>query len=124
MSEFDDLIDDALLVYEGENYQQSLELIDAYLELDEDDETAWAFKSHILNKLGYVNDAVTCCDVALNIDEMCEIAWVSKAYHLDSIEKYPEALTCCQAALLLDSENDFINRLIESINSKNDSEVL
>jgi len=120
----DDLIDDALLVFEGENYQQSLELIDEYLQLDKDDDYVWVFKSHILNKLGYINDAITCCDIALNIDEMCEIAWISKAYHLNSIEKYSEALSCCKAALLLDSQNEFTSNLMETITHKNDSEVL
>ena len=120
----DDLIDDAILVYKGENYKKSLELIDNYLEAFPDDEYAWVFKSHVLGKLKYVNDAISCCDIALNIDEMCEIAWASKAYHLISLKNYDAALSCCQVTLILNSDDEFINNLINSIDSNNKSEVL
>ena len=115
----DDTIDDAILAFKGEDYHLSLELIDSYLDEIPEDEYGWAFKSHVLSKLNYMNDAVSCCDIALNIDDMCEIAWVSKAYHYYIMEKYEEALSCCQSALILNSEDEFINKLIESISNSN-----
>ena len=115
----DDSIDDAILVFKGEDYSLSLELVDDYLNEIPDDEYAWAFKSHVLSKLNYKNDAVTCCDIALNIDDMCEIAWSSKAYHYYLMGKYEEAESCCQSALILNSDDDFINKIIESISSNN-----
>lgn len=118
----DDIIDDAILVFKGENYNESLNLIDNYIEDVPNDEYAWAFKSHILAKLDYLNDAITCCDVALNIDDMCEVAWASKAYHFFVMKNYDAALSCCQSALILNSNDKFINKLIESINLKEDSE--
>lgn len=120
----DDLIDDAILVYKGENYKRSLELIDNYLKDYPEDEYAWVFKSHILAKLEYVNDAISCCNIALNIDEMCQIAWISKALHYNLLENYDAALSCCQVALILDSQDQFVNNLINSISSNNNSEVV
>lgn len=120
----DDLIDDAILVYKGENYKKSLELIDDYLEDFPDDEYGWVFKSHVLAKLDFINDAISCCNIALNLDEMCEPAWISKAYHFNLLKNYEAALSCCQIALILDSEDNFINQLIDSISFNTDSEVL
>ena len=120
----DDLIDDAILLFKGENYNKSLELIDSYLDEIPDDEYAWSFKSHILAKLNYINDAVSCCDIALNIDDMCELAWASKAYHFYLLKNYEAALSCCDSVLILNSENIFINNLKESISSNKNSEVL
>lgn len=114
----DDLIDDAVLVYEGENYEESLQLIDSFLEITPENSYAWSFKAHVLNKLGFIKDSITCCDIALNIDDMSNVAWSSKAYFYFILKNYDASLTCCESYLILDSQNQFINQLKESILNK------
>lgn len=111
----DDLVDDAVLVYKGEDYKESLELIDTYLDFNSEDSHAWAFKSHVLYKLGFIKDAISCCDIALNIDDMSEVAWSSKAYFYNILKEYDAAISCCECCLLLDSNNDYNLKLMESI---------
>lgn len=122
--DIDDLIDDAILVYKGENYKHSLDLINSYLDEYPEDLYAWTFKAHVLAKLNYINDAITCCNIALNFDDMFIHAWSSKAYFYYQLENYEAAMTCCNTVLILESENPFNNDLIDIISKKIDSEAL
>ena len=111
----DDLVDDAVLVYEGEDYSESLELIDSYLNFNSEDSYAWSFKSHVLYKLGFIKDSISCCDIALNFDDMCVVAWSSKAFFYNILKEYDKAISCCECCRILDSNNEYILKLMESI---------
>lgn len=116
----DDLVDDAVLMYKAEDYETSLEFIEFYLEDRANNSYAWSFKAHILNKLGFINDAISCCDFALNIDDMCEVAWMSKAYFYNLLKNDNACFSCCEACLILNSQNEYILKLKESVEKKLD----
>lgn len=111
--DIDDLIDDAVLMYEGEDYDASLEFIEFYLEFNPNDSMAWTFKAHVLNKLGFIKDSISYCNYALNLDDMCEVSWQSKAYFFNLVSNYDACISCCDAGLTLDPQNEFILKLKE-----------
>ena len=121
----DDLIDDAVLMYEGEDFETSLQLIDTYLEYNANNSIAWSFKAHVLTKLGFINDSISYCNYALNIDDMCEISWMSKAYFYNLLSNYEVCVSCCDAGLTINSQNEYLLNLKEySLNKMSDGESL
>lgn len=113
----DSYIDVALKAYKNSNYFETLENIDNFLIKNPDNAIVWSFKSYVLFKLEYFDDALYCCDVSLNIDDLLEFSWLTRAIILINQNMKKEALLSFDEYLTINANYDSMVELKEFMDS-------
>ena len=79
--------------------QKALEIFEQFLAAQPDHAGALAQKAAALEKLGRLNEALTCCDQAIAKNGAFTPAWLQKGGLLNKLNRHAEAIDCFEQAL-------------------------
>jgi len=91
-SEISNLLQEAILKYEGSNYTEALELLNKYLNKNPNDEYGIYYKALTLDELKKNNDAIKQYKLLISKNPNFTDAYYSLAVDYDNMENYKEAV--------------------------------
>ena len=80
-------------------YQEALDCLQRFVEIDPTDGAAWNLRGHILHKMSRIEEADQSYDNAIKINQNDFMAWNNKGRVMHQLGKYKEAIDCYDKAL-------------------------
>jgi tetratricopeptide (TPR) repeat protein len=95
-----DLLGEAQRLIDANQPQPALDFLEKFLVAQPHHAEAHVKKAVALEKLGRLDEALTCCDRAITADGTLALAHLHKGGLLNRLRRYDEALNCYEQALL------------------------